>query len=279
MRSLIRIATIGIAALGLAACDQPPGRPAMKHVQVKLAWDGTGVTLADGHGTFTTDTGYVVEVDRFELTTYSFELMPCEQRRPPPPGAGPQGRLGGPRGPRPPGPPGMGMFGLGVGLASIGTAYAGHEVGHPPTRTGASRVELPLQAQPALLDQIRTPDIAYCAGHYLIGRTIAPEANVPAENVGVSLRLHGRYRKAADTAWQTLELESSVAHGILVDFTPGKPKDGIKVTEGDTVVVTRHLRSLFDGVDFATMDSQTIARQMLRQIVAGTSLSRESGHV
>lgn len=253
LKALLRkcIATAAVLA-AVAACG--PGQP--PNVQVVLTWDVQGVAVADGHGTLTTDLGYTVEVDRFEVTAYSFEVIPCD--------------------PPPPQPPGMGGQKQGS-LSFIGTAWAGHRVGHPPTLTRMPRVESPLRAQTLAFDTLTIPDDAYCSGHYLIGRL--PEAGIdPADvgNVDYSLRVHGRYRKGDGGDWKDFTIETPVSHGILVDLRKEGWRKGVRFNNGDAVVVQRKLDGSFNGVDFATMNEAAMARQILRQIVAGTTLTHRT---
>lgn len=233
-------AVIGLVVLA-AACD--PGPPRAVNVQVDLAWDTQGAVLSSGRATVTTDTGYVVELDRLTVTTYSVELMPCE-----------------------PLPPPRAAFNF------IGTAWAGHQAGHPLTRTNAAGIEAPLKSATMTMDKIAPPDVAYCAAHYLIGRLLDPAPGAdPAETTGFSLRAHGRYRKADQDSWTPLALDSAVAHGILINLDA--PKTGVRFKDGDTVVMTRRLAGMFNGVDFAAMDEAAVVRQVLRQLVSGTAVT------
>lgn len=231
-----------VGLLLLAACD--PGPPPPVNVQFDLAWDAGGVVLDDRRAAFATDTGYEVELDHLTVTTYSVELMPCEPLPPPKRAA----------------------------LAFIGTAWAGHEAGHPPTRTNRAAFEAPLSAPAITMDRIATPDVAYCGAHYLIGRLLDPPPGMSAaDTVGFSLRAHGRYRKAGTESWSELALDSPVAHGILMNF-PDAAK-GARFKDGTVVRVTRKLAPMFDGVDFAAMDQAAQVRQILRQIVSGAVVS------
>jgi hypothetical protein len=251
MTPTLRYALAGVAAIAmLVACS--PKQPERHEVTITLDWNTDGIAIADGRGTFKTDLGYVVEADQLEITAYSFELVPCD-----------------PLPPMPPMPQKQSAFSL------IGTAWAGHRIGHPPTLTGQSRVERPLRATTLTLDRIKVPDVAYCQGHYLIARMPDPPSD-PADtaSVGISLRVHGRYRKADSAAWSDFAIQTTVAHGVVVDFKPESRK-GLRIENGDTVVVTHRLDGLFNGLDFAAMKDQEQARQILRQVVAGTGLIHE----
>jgi len=235
------VALAGLIALA-AACDQAPPRPV--NVQFDLAWDTAGAKVEDGHALIATDTGYEVELDRLTLTTYSVELMPCQPLPPPKKAA----------------------------ISFIGTAWAGHQAGHPVTRTNKSGFEAPLTADTLTMDKIPVPDVAYCGAHYLIGRLLDPPPGMdPANTVGFSLRAHGRYHKAGADTWTELTLDTPVAHGILLDF-PDTTK-GTRFKDGDVLVVTRKLGPMFNGVDFQTMDEAAVVRQILRQVVSGTVVS------
>lgn len=246
-----------IAAIAmLAACGPKQAEP--RNLAVKLGWNTAGVSIADGHGTFTTDLGYVVEADQFEVAAYSFELIPCEQPPPRPPGANPQRQSS---------------------LSLIGTAWAGHRVDHPPTLTNISHLERPLRYPARDLEQLRISDVAYCAGHYLIGRlpeTAADSDAADAAGVGISLRVHGRYHKADSTAWTEFAVETPVSHGILIDLKPEGSAKGIRIRDGDAIVLVRWLGGVFNGVEFADMPPPEVARQILRQIVAGSTLVHEA---
>lgn len=242
-RRLLTIAGLMILA---AACDRSPPPPV--NVRFDLAWDPAGAKVADGHAVFATDTGYEVDLDSLALTTYSVELMPCQPLPPPKKAA----------------------------LSLIGTAWAGHEAGHPVTRTNTAGFEAPLSKGLLTMDKIPVPDVAYCGAHYLIGRLLdAPPGMDPADTVGFSLRAHGRYHKAGEGAWTELTLDTPVAHGILVNF-PDSAK-GARFKDGDVLVMTRKLGPMFNGVDFQAMDQQAVVRQILRQVVSGTVVSWHTG--
>lgn len=237
-RLIVLTALLALAA----ACGQKPRAPV--NVQFDLAWDTAGAKVDGGHALMTTDTGYEVELDRLALTTYSVELMPCQPLPPPKKAA----------------------------ISFIGTAWAGHEAGHPATRTNKAGFEAPLTAAARTMDRIPVPDVAYCGAHYLIGRLLDPPPGMdPADTVGFSLRAHGRYRKAGEDVWTELTLDSPVAHGILVNFPDGAK--GTRFKDGDVVVMTRKLGPMFNGVDFAAMDEAAVVRQILRQLVSGTVVS------
>jgi hypothetical protein len=245
------VATAAVLA-AVAACGPSPPR----NVQVELTWDIQGVAVADGHGTLTSDLGYTVDLDRFEVTAYSFEVIPCDPPPPQPPGMGGQKQSS---------------------LSFIGTAWAGHRIGHPPTLTRMPRVESPLRTQTLAFDTLTIPDDAYCSGHYLIGRL--PETGIdPADvgNVDFSLRVHGRYRKGDNGAWTAFTIETPVSHGILVDLKKEGWRKGVRFNNGDTVVVQRRLGGSFNGVDFAAMNEAAMARQILRRIVASTTLAHRT---
>src|SRR5262249_53117424 len=185
-----------------------------------------GVPITDGHAAFTTDLGYVVEADRFEVTAYSVELVPCDPLPAQPPMPQKQS------------------------FSFIGTAWAGHRIGHPPTLTSRSLVERPLQPAALTLDQIKVPDVAYCSGHYLIARMPDPPSDpADAPNVDISLRIHGRYHKG-DEPWSEITVQTPVSHGVVADFV-AEGKKGIRVKNGDVIVVRHRLEGAFNGVDFA----------------------------
>ena len=253
MTATFRRLSAGIAVLAmLAACG--PGDPTPRNIAIETAWNTDGVKIADSRGILTNNLGYEIELDTFEMTTFTFELVPCE-----PPKA--EHRV--------PNVPARTSWSL------IGAAWAGHVSEHPPTRTNVPRVEAPLRTQAAPFDHIAPPDVPYCSLHFLIARL--PDYGIDEKdknNIGVALRIHGRYRKDADRPWADLAIESSVAHGVLIDFHPGEPTKGIRLKEGDTFTVTRSLGTAFTDVDFATMEEPEMARQVLRELVASAKIAQ-----
>ncbi len=246
--SAARGLSLALLALLLGCSEEGPQKP----VNILLAWDRAGVEIADGEATITTNTGYIVVIDRLEITTYSFELVPCDdelfrQLQTP---ARKQARL-----------------------SFIGTAWAGHAQAARPTRTFEARVESPLRdTKPVLLDHLLPPDYAYCRGHYLVAR--APETADAAANAGASVRLHGRYRHDATSPWAPLEISTGMAHGTLIDIADAQTPKGISVADGPAIIVTRRLATMFDDIDLASAPEREISRQMLRQLMAGASVVR-----
>jgi hypothetical protein len=245
---------IGALAISFATLACSDNTPSAVEVDILLAWDRTGVAAGER---FTNDLGYDIAVDFFELTTYSIELIPCDQEL--------FRRLQ------------NGENKTQARLSFIGPAWAGHGSAPRPTRTNHVRIESPLSASaPLLAERLTVPKTRYCQAHVAIAREPQSPAqvagNAPAK--GMSLRLQARYRRGTDL-WTPVALETPVAHGVLLDLASAAPNDGVDLASGDAVVITRRLATVFDGADFAAMPNGEIARQMMRQIVKDATARRE----
>jgi hypothetical protein len=227
-------------------------------VDILLAWDRESVAAGETGATLTNDLGYDIDVIDLELTTYSIELIPCDEEL--------FRRLQ------------NGEIKTQARLSLISSASAGHGSVPRPTRTSHVQIETPLRpSAPLLAERLNVPAYRYCQAHFAIAREPQSPAqvagNAPAK--GMSLRLQGRYRRGGE-AWTPVKLETPVAHGVLLDLAPEMPKEGIELEEGDAVVITRKLATVFDGVDFAAMAPPEAARQILRQIVKDATARREA---
>ncbi len=252
----MRIGAVAATLTALIACDpQPGGGPSTTGVlRVAAGWHDT--VSAD----FTTDRGYRIHLDAYMINTYSVELIPCDEEL--------FRQLQEPR-QKP---------GVSAGLSQlrfISPALAGHGDPTRPTRTGAILPESgpsDFEAVPLQIDTLDPPDYAYCKIHYLIGRVPNDdEHNVLYPGLaGTSLRLTGTYTSLERSTPVPFTIETSAAHGVLTAFDG--PADGVTLKAGDTVLVQRHFQAMLNGVDFETMTEQQQARQVLRNLVDGTTV-------
>jgi hypothetical protein len=207
-------------------------------VRYTLGWDVEGaVPHADGGWLLSDDMEGTVHLTRGYLVSYSTELVVCEDADE-------------------------------HGTALHGVLSPRAHAGHPSD----------LSVNPAMVAQPRVEDLTdprqfewaaaileretWCSVHYLVARgdelTLAMPGDVDLE--GVSLYLEGSWRRA-DGSWEDFVLQTEHATGTIEDVQVLNTGE-----EGADVVITRSLGGLFSGVDFATMDDEARAQQVLRNL-------------
>jgi hypothetical protein len=230
-----------VGVLGLDAIM--PVEAAEGDVTYVLAWDATGTTAIDGGWTTATDLGYTVTVTDGTLTTYSVTMVACEHDH--------------------------GWFGWLVGLVGPGIAEAGHSEGDDPALIGGEIVESIVTGEDTVLGTTTVDEPAYCEGHTAWG-TIdreTPTLEVTAEWVG------------PNGSTGTIELASTIDWGVGDDLAAEGDTVHIEVGEPATVVITRSLATMFDGIELTTEDDTDLAMGILRaladstvfEVVAGTA--------
>jgi len=83
--------------------------------------------------------------------------------------------------------------------------------------------------------------------------------------------LSGTYTIEGDVTPRPFSIETSAAHGVLTAFDGDG--EGVSLTAGDTVLVQRRFQNILDSVEFAKSTEQQQARQVLRNLVGGTSVT------
>ena len=242
----------------LSACDsgESGSGPTAGVISVQLGWSLPSGFDATSGITFTNGAGYSIHLSSVMINTYSVELIPCDEEL--------FRKLQEPR-QRPK---------LSQGIL-INKAWAGHGDPTRPTRTGVVRPEWPMsQANPVFMDTLDPPDYDYCRVHYLVGRV--PDTPMTqsshADLIGLSMSIDGTYQAPGTPTAQPFQVRTSAAHGTLSDLAANGQGTGLRLREGDRLIVQRNFESLFNGVVFDAMADKEIARHILRNIVNGVSL-------
>lgn len=225
--------------------------PAPHAVHYEVAWDWDGIVHApdDAAWEVTNDLGYVVRVHRGCLTTYSMELVECPKT----------GRI---------------ASDLVVALRSLlepPPAWAGHSSGTPnPAAIRPMQVESLVVPSRREVGTVTLAPQAYCQLHYLIARAGHDSPGLPndLDMVDASLHVDGTYRAPGAASPMPFTIHTAIANGGLFDRTLSSM--AIHVDTGlvtTRVTVWRHLGSLFDAVDFATMPDAVRAGRILTSII------------
>ena len=194
--------------------------------------------MTDGVGwEVTNDLGYRVRLTRGWVTTYSMELVEC------------------------PKPAALSSF-----LAPP-SAWAGHASGTPnPAAIRPMQVESLLAPTDREVGTVTLVPQAYCQMHYLIARAGHDSPGLPSEldMVDASLHVDGTYRPPGAASPTLFTIHSAIANGGLFDRTATSVPIRVDTGRATTrVTVRRHLGSLFDAVDFATMPESVRAERIL----------------
>ncbi len=274
-------------AAALAGCPAFPSAGATG-LRYRSTWDTAGVTLRpEGGWSVETDRGYTATVERGWLVAHSIELVPCpEHETEKDTGAetGSAARLG----PTQPARPATerGRMGLPAGSLGPRVAFAGHGDESDPTKLVASRVEDLGRPAAVELGGVDLADIelaaAYCEGFHLVAASVQASTGLAEDGVakdllGASLILEGTWRAPGNEASRPLRLRTVLAWGGTGAL--GEDPSTGDATEADAgrwrpdqargvpvVTVERALGRVFDGVDLATVDEETLARAVLRNL-------------
>lgn len=206
----------------------------------------------DGAGwEVTNDLGYLVRVNRGYMTTYSMELIEC-------PKVG-TGRI---------------APDLVVALRSLlepPPVSAGHSSGTPnPAAIHPMQVESLGVPSHREVGTVTLAPQAYCQLHYLIARAGRDSRGLPTDldMVDASLHLDGTYRAPGAVRPTPFTIHTAIANGGLFDRTVSSLAIHVDTGLATTrVTVWRHLGSLFDAVDFATMPDAVRAGRILTSII------------
>ena len=223
------------------------GDPILREeVSYTLDWDwGAASPHPDGGWTVRTDKGYLVRVDGGRIVTRNLELVPCHLAPPPAPQAS--------------------IF----GWPGPSRVFAGHSSLIPnESKITASYVEDLAAPQEIFLERRVVTDPEYCQAHYLLAR----ERGSPPGSL--TLDVSGTWSSSSETSGEPFNIRSSAAYG---EFKPLHLPDGVKlgrrlIVGGIDARVRRSLDTLFNGIDFANGTSDSDGMQVLRNLVAGTTV-------
>ncbi|MDE0265036.1 MAG: hypothetical protein OXJ37_21725 [Bryobacterales bacterium] len=245
--SVWAVAGVPIGADVLIDTAVMDGDPILREdVSYTLDWDwGAASPHQDGGWTVRTDRGYHVQVDSGQIVSRNLELVPCHVAPPPPPQAS--------------------IF----GWPGPSRVFAGHSSLVPnESKITDSYVEDLAAPQEVFLERRVVTDPEYCQAHYLLAR----ERGSPPGSL--TLDVSGTWSKSSEKSRKPFNIKSPAAYG---EFKPLHLPDGVKlgrrlIVGGIDARVRRSLDTLFNGIDFADGTSDSDGMQVLRNLVAGTSV-------
>ena len=245
--SVWALAGVPIGADVLIDSSVTEGDPILREdVSYTLDWDwGAANPHPEGGWTARTDQGYYVQVESGRIVTRNLELVPCHIAPPPAPLASVLGWLA----PR--------------------RVFAGHSSLVPnESKITASYVEDLAVPQETFLESRVVTDPDYCQAHYLVAR----ERGSPPG--ALTLDVSGTWSRSSKQSRKPFHIKSAAAYG---EFRPLRLSDGGKlgrrlIVGGIDARVRRSLDTLFDGIDFADGTSDSDGMQVLRNLVAGTTV-------
>jgi hypothetical protein len=244
-------------ALPSQSCHSPDSAPPAAHsVSYQLEWRRRGGVdpPSDAPLEITNDLGYLVRVTRGYVVTRSIEMIPCAIPSP----VSLLDTIDRMIGPRP--------------------AFAGHSAIPDPSSTKSPTVESLLQRGPRQLPALYPGARMYCRAHYLIARADPQSAGLPTEidMVDQTLRVEGTFQRRGEATATPFTVTSAVANGKLFELGTQSPSAAARrldtTSESAIVIVRRNLDTIFDRVDFATMNEKRMAREMLQNLVDGAEL-------
>ncbi len=145
------------------------------------------------------------------------------------------------------------------------SAWAGHSSGTPnPAAIRPMQVESLVAPTDREVGTVTLAPQPYCQVHYLIARAGHDSPGLPSDldMVDASLHVEGTYRAPGSTSPTPFTIHTAIANGRLFDQL--HVDTGRATTR---VTVRRHLGSLFDAVDFATMPDAVRAERILESII------------
>ena len=245
--SVWALAGVPIGADVLIDARIAEGDPILREdVSYTLDWDwGTARPRPDRGWTVRTDRGYYLHVDSGRIVTRNLELVPCHLAVPP----APQASL--------------------LRWLDPNRVFAGHSSLIPnESKIAASYVEDIAAPQEMFLESRVVTDPEYCRAHYLVAR----ERGSPPGSL--TLDVSGTWSRSSKRSRTPFHIKSAAAYG---EFKPlqlpnGNNADRRLIVGGIDARVRRFLDKLFDGIEFADGTSDADGMQVLRNLVANTTV-------
>ncbi len=217
-----------------------------EEVRYTLDWDwGTAQPRQDRGWTVRTAQGYHLRVDSGRIVTRNLELVPCHLVPPPAPRASLLRWLEPER------------------------VYAGHSSLIPnESKIAASYVEDIAAPQELFLESRVVTDPEYCRAHYLVAR----ERGSPPGSL--TFDVSGTWSRSSKGSRTPFHIKSAAAYGEFkpLQLPDGNNADRRLIVGGIDARVRRSLDRLFDGIEFAGGTSDADGMQVLRNLVANTTV-------
>lgn len=208
-------------------------------------WDWGTATPTEAGWTVTNDLGYVVTVTKGYVVSYSTQLNYCEHSH--------------------------GVFDWLGNVFAVAVVQAGHDYDQEadPASVVASMVESLDNPQIGIMGTVTVQEPTYCTGHYLMARGSSDGLNMPddVDMYGVTFYIEGTYQIPDGDESLPFVAQTNLANGknrdlLLLDNLDTPIHVGIGETPA-RVGIVRYLDTLFNGADFATMDSEALGQSIL----------------
>ncbi len=245
--NLLVLIAVLVLSSGLVSAFLTEGKTDLTgNIIYQLDWIWGAATPSQNGWDVTNDLGYHIHVDEAYLVSYSVQLVECEQDHE--------------------------ETASSLDLFGIQTAYAGHGSDAPdPSSLVEPTVESFAAPEMLVYGSIAVPAATYCQAHYLVARAGNTTANLPnqIELMGTSVYIAGTVRYPDKMISTSFVIETTLANGTVMAL-PSQ----VDISETATIIViSRDLGTLFNGVDFATMDADAQGQAVLWSLIAHTQVS------
>lgn len=232
--------------------EVPSATQAERKAQITytLRLDKTGVELVDEASQawrLTTNLGYEVQISTMYVSSYSAELLACEQTS---------------------------LVARLLGFELISSAWAGHS----GVAAEASTTKGILEAWHKLDDRVdfdvrEVAQVDYCKLHYLIARNDDRFELTDASLPRLTVKVEGTWRSDATQTPQPFSVESAINNGKI--FTIAQDPQGAPLPFNASTIevhITRKLATVFDEIEFSDAAEDDIARGTIKGIIEGTTV-------
>lgn len=226
-------------ALSDGACSLEPARVVLDEVRYVLAWDRGATQADDGTTLIVNDLGWRVQLHRGSFTMYVVSLVPCP-------------------------------------YADDVSVFRGHGGFTDPSATDAPYIEDMGVLSDISFDPRTFIQTAYCDVHMLAGRANDDAVGLVDDDTQyTSLTLEATVT-APDGRRFDFNIQSDAADGEIVPLS--WPADIEPEGTRGTLTITRHLETMFDGIDFANEDEieedeDELARAILANLTRDATIS------
>jgi len=208
-------------------------------------WDwGDAIPTEDGWQVMT-DYGFIVEVTKGYVVSYSTQLNYCEHSH--------------------------GMFDWLGNIFAVAVVQAGHDYGEDadPASVVVSMIESLDNPTVNTMGTVTVQEPSYCQGHYLMARGSSDSLNMPedVDMYGLTLYIEGTYHTPDNLTPIAFTAQTNLANGKIRDlYTSDTLDTPIHVGISETpvrVAIVRSLDSMFDGIEFDSMTGEDIGKAVL----------------
>ncbi len=264
MKKRLLALTLGlsvVAALLIGSVLLKDAEAESGEINYQMTWIWGEATATESGWQVENDLGFIVTVEEGYLISHTLQLLPCEDVEE---------------------EENAGLLNTVFGANTVEAGHGGDE--NDPSAILIPQVESLAVANTITFGSVTVPHTEYCTAHYLVARSDSVTLNMP-ENVdmyGLSLYVSGTYQKADSDETVAFILQTSLANGKIADIRDETDGEPVRVEITNDIVqveVQRQLDTLFDGVDFETMDSDEQARTVLWSLIQDTQVLVTKGKI